>query len=77
GHDDVLPDDGSVRVASLVSVAVGDDEPLATTRARVCSVLGRLLAAPEERSLAEHDAFAADEVDEAQAAECAPPATVA
>lgn len=77
GHDDVLPDDGSVRVASLVSVAVGDDEPLATTRARVCSVLGRLLAATEERSLAEHDAFAADEVDGGQAAECAPAATVA
>jgi hypothetical protein len=77
GHDDVLPDDGSVRVASLVSVAVGDDEPLATTRARVCSVLGRLLAATEERSLAEHDAFAADEVDDGRSAECAPPATVA
>lgn len=61
GHDDILPDDGSVRVASLVSVAVGDDEPLADTRARVCSVLGRLLAATEERPLSDHDAFAADE----------------
>jgi CHASE2 domain-containing sensor protein len=70
GHDDVLPDDGSVRVASLISVAVGDDEPLATTRARVCSVLGRLLAATDERSLSEHDAFAADE--ERQEPELAP-----
>lgn len=77
GHDDVLPDDGSVRVASLISAAVGEDEPLATTRARVCTVLGRLLAATEERALAEHDAFAADEVQEAPAAECATPAAVA
>jgi CHASE2 domain-containing sensor protein len=70
GHDDVLPDDGSVRVASLISVAVGDDEPLAETRARVCSVLGRLLATTDERSLAEHDAFSADEEP---TPECAPP----
>jgi len=61
GHDDILPDDGSVRVASLVSVAVGEDEPLADTRARVCSVLGRLLAATGERALSDQDAFAADE----------------
>lgn len=61
GHDDILPDDGSVRVASLVSVAVGDDESLADTRARVCSVLGRLLASTDERPLSEQDAFAADE----------------
>ena len=77
GHDDVLPDDGSVRVASLVSAAVGDDEPLAVTRARVCSVLGRLLAATEERSLSEHDAFAADETRVGSETECAEPATVA
>jgi hypothetical protein len=61
GRDDVLPDDGSVRVASLVSAAVGDDEALADTRARVCSVLGRLLAATDERPLSDHDAFSADE----------------
>lgn len=61
GRDDVLPDDGSVRVASLVSAAVGEDEALATTRARVCSVLGRLLAATDERPLSDHDAFSADE----------------
>jgi hypothetical protein len=65
GRDDVLPDDGSVRVASLVSAAVGEDEPLAATRARVCSVLGRLLAATEERPLSDHDAFAADETPHA------------
>jgi CHASE2 domain-containing sensor protein len=61
GRDDVLPDDGSVRVASLVSAAVGEDEALADTRARVCSVLGRLLAATDERPLSDHDAFSADE----------------
>ncbi|MFC7300761.1 CHASE2 domain-containing protein [Cognatiluteimonas weifangensis] len=61
GHDEVLPDDGSVRVASLISVAVAQDEPIAQTRARVCSVLGRLLASSDERALSAHDAFAADE----------------
>jgi CHASE2 domain-containing sensor protein len=70
-HEDVLPDDGSVRVASLVSEAVGEDELLSDTRARVCSVLGRLLAAnaADERSLSEHDAFAADEQGPAGAAD--------
>jgi adenylate cyclase len=65
GHDDILPDDGSVRVASLVSAAVGGDEALSDTRARVCSVLGRLLAATDERPLSDQDAFAADEADPA------------
>src|SRR5690606_26477083 len=78
GQDDVLPDDGSVRVASLVSVAVGEDETLAETRARVCNVLGRLLAATDERALSEHDAFAADEDASAPGeTECARPAPVA
>ena len=61
GHDDVLPDDGSVRVASLISEAVAEDEPLADTRARVCAVLGTLLQSRDERPLALQDAFAADE----------------
>ncbi|MFL6592505.1 MAG: CHASE2 domain-containing protein [Luteimonas sp.] len=61
GHDDVLPDDGSVRVASLISEAVAADEPMAQTRARVCAVLGRLLQSSDERPLSLHDAFAADE----------------
>lgn len=61
GHEDVLPDDGSVRVASLISEAVAVDEPLAATRARVCAVLGRLLQSQDERPLSLHDAFAADE----------------
>ncbi len=61
GHDDVLPDDGSVRVASLVSQAVARDESIEDTRARVCAVLGRLLASSEERPLSAQDAFSADE----------------
>ncbi|NUS38244.1 MAG: CHASE2 domain-containing protein [Lysobacter sp.] len=61
GLDDVLPDDGSVRVASLISEAVAADETIAQTRARVCAVLGRLLHRHDERSLSLHDAFAADE----------------
>src|SRR5690606_14944488 len=51
GHEAVLPDDGSVRVASLISEAVAQDEQIAQTRARVCSVLGRLLASSDERAL--------------------------
>ena len=61
GMDDVLPDDGSVRVASLVSEAVTADESIAATRARVCAVLGRLLQSHDERALSLHDAFSADE----------------
>ena len=75
GMDDVLPDDGSVRVASLVSEAVAADEPIAATRARVSAVLGRLLQSHDERPLALHDAFAADEPLPAVAA-TPPPATV-
>ena len=61
GHDDLLPDDGSVRVASLISVAVAGDETLAQTRARTCAVLGRLLQSQDERPLSMRDAFSADE----------------
>jgi CHASE2 domain-containing sensor protein len=78
GHDDVLPDDGSVRVASLVSEAVAADEPIAATRARVCAVLGHLLQAQDERPLSLHDAFAADETvraGRAQRMNAAGPAT--
>jgi CHASE2 domain-containing sensor protein len=61
GHDDLLPDDGSVRVASMISEAVAADESIAQTRARVCAVLGRLLCSTDERPLSAQDAFAADE----------------
>jgi hypothetical protein len=57
GHDDVLSSDGSVRVASLVSEAVARDEPIAKTRARVCSVLGQLLASSDEQALSAGHAF--------------------
>ena len=70
--DAVLSDDGSVRVASLVSVAADADESLEDTRMRVCRVLGQLLAAEEERPLSALDAFAADEQTNEQANhECA------
>jgi CHASE2 domain-containing sensor protein len=61
GRDDVLPDDGSVRVASLISTIAMANEPIAETRARVSHMLGQLLASTEERPLSAHDSFAADE----------------
>lgn len=61
GQDDVLPDDGSVRVASLISTIAAPNEPISQTRVRVSHMLGRLLASTEERPLSAHDAFAADE----------------
>ncbi|GAA5006556.1 CHASE2 domain-containing protein [Pseudoluteimonas lycopersici] len=61
GRDDVLPDDGSVRVASLISTIAVEDEPITDTRARVSHMLGRLLASTDERPLSAHDSFAADE----------------
>jgi CHASE2 domain-containing sensor protein len=60
-HEHLLPDDGSVRVASMISVAVADDEPIAQTRARTCAVLGRLLQSQDERPLSMRDPFSADE----------------
>ena len=71
GHDDLLPDDGSVRVASLISVAVAEDETLAQTRARTCAVLGRLLQSRDERPLSMRDAFSADETRDLRAADAA------
>jgi hypothetical protein len=68
GHDDILPDDGSVRVASMISVAVAANESIAQTRARVCAVLGQLLCSSEERPLSALDAFAADERNRNEAA---------
>jgi adenylate cyclase len=61
GHEHLLPDDGSVRVASMISEAVAVDETTAQTRARVCAVLGRLLQSQDERPLAMRDPFSADE----------------
>lgn len=58
--DKFLSDHGNVLVASLVTVAVGADESAEQTRIRVCRVLGRLLAAEDERPLSAVDAFSAD-----------------
>ena len=73
-HDDVLPDDGSVRVASLVSVAAEEDESIVQTRARVCTVLGQLLASTDERTLSARHAFAPGDDDAGSAA--TPPAPI-
>src|SRR3546814_4376830 len=59
--DEILSDHGNVLVASLVSVAVGADESAEQTRIRVCRVLGRLLAAEDERPLSAIDAFRSEE----------------
>ena len=61
GKDDVLSDDGSVRVASLISTIAIENEPISDTRARVSHMLGRLLASTDERPLSAQDSFAADE----------------
>src|SRR3546814_16206195 len=52
--------DWSSDVWSSDLAAVGADESAEQTRIRVCRVLGRLLAAEEERPLSAIDAFAAD-----------------
>ncbi|MGY0798133.1 CHASE2 domain-containing protein [Lysobacter sp. A286] len=48
GQDSALPDDGSVRVACVVSTAVDDEECITTARVRVCTALGEVLRAPGE-----------------------------
>src|SRR3546814_5904981 len=58
-----------VQTCALPILAVGADESAEQTRIRVCRVLGRLLAAEEERPLSAIDAFAADEPP--HPAECA------
>src|SRR5690606_28112492 len=55
--DHILSDHGEILVASQVSVAVAADESAEQTRIRVCRVLGRLLAAEDERPLSAVDAF--------------------
>lgn len=51
GHEDVLPDDGSVRIACVVSAAEDEGECVTTARIRVCEALGALLRAEGERPL--------------------------
>ena len=61
GHDDVLPDDGSVRIACVVSIAADEDECVTTARVRVCEALGDVLRAPNERPLVARNAFVLEE----------------
>ena len=57
-HEDVLPDDGSARVACVVArVADEDAECVTTARIRVCEALGEVLRAPGERPLCARNAF--------------------
>jgi CHASE2 domain-containing sensor protein len=57
GHDEVLPDDGSVRLACVVSAAGDEDECVTTARIRVCEALGTLLRSEGERPLRARNAF--------------------
>lgn len=53
-HEDVLPDDGSVRIAFVVVRVADDDEAecVTTARIRVCQALGEVLRAGERPLLA-------------------------
>ena len=58
-HEDVLPDDGSVRIALVVARVADDDdeaECVTTARIRVCEALGEVLRA-RERPLLARNAF--------------------
>ncbi|HEU4813484.1 MAG TPA: CHASE2 domain-containing protein [Xanthomonadaceae bacterium] len=60
GHEELLPDDGSVRVACVVARVADDDEEtecVTTARIRVCEALGEVLRAPRERPLRAQNAF--------------------
>jgi CHASE2 domain-containing sensor protein len=57
GHDERLPDDGSVRIACVVSSAEDEAECVTTARIRVCEALGTLLRAEGERPLRPKNTF--------------------
>ena len=60
GHEELLPDDGSVRIACVVARLADDDaepECVTTARIRVCEALGDVLRAPRERPLRAQNAF--------------------
>lgn len=50
-RDAVLADDGSVRVACVVSNTAGHEENAATARAQVCTAIGQVLASTAEQAL--------------------------
>ena len=58
GHEELLPDDGSVRIACVVVRVADDDdaECVTTARIRVCEALGEVLRA-RERPLLARNAF--------------------
>lgn len=57
GKGEVLPDDGSVRIACVVSAAAGEEEDASSARVRVCEALGDALRAPAEQALQAHNVF--------------------
>ena len=59
GHEELLPDDGSVRIALVVARVADDEEAecVTTARIRVCEALGEVLRASRERPLRAQNAF--------------------
>lgn len=57
GKDSELPDDGSVRVACVISSAKDEDECIATARVRVSAALGDVLREPIECPLLARNTF--------------------
>lgn len=60
GHEEVLPDDGSVRIATVLAAlgdGDGETECVTTARIRVCQAIGEVLRAPTERPLRAQNAF--------------------
>lgn len=57
GHDDILPDDGSVRVACVFSEETGTDAPFSSVRVKVRGALGKLLDDTAERPLSARNTF--------------------
>lgn len=56
-RDSELPDDGSVRIACVISTAEDDDERASTARARVSAALGEVLREPVEQPLRTQNHF--------------------
>ncbi len=50
-QDELLPDDGSVRVAHVIKDVSHEDAGIRTARARVCEAIGEVLQGPDETAL--------------------------
>ena len=56
-QDEVLPDDGSVRVAWVVSHVGDDSETARHARTLICQALGEVLGSADESPLRPHNAW--------------------